>query len=53
VRADARCFAVVPGHESAADGVVAAWDHLVIVEKLGAARALAERTDPRRKGERN
>ncbi len=47
VRADAACFAVIPGHQSRAEAVVEEFERFALVEKLGADRAVVERMDPR------
>ena len=48
VRADARAFLVVPGHEdNATERAVGGGDGYLIVEKTGTAGRIADRTDPR------
>src|SRR4051794_37849219 len=47
VRADARCFVIVPGHEGADDEPVANHDRYAIVAKHGAGAVFAQRADPR------
>jgi hypothetical protein len=47
VRAHARRFFVLRGHEGPAEKVVDSRAHFLIVAKLGVAGEVAERTDPR------
>jgi hypothetical protein len=48
IRADGRRFVIVPGHEDpAVERVVAGSDRFSVVEKLGAAGAVADELDPR------
>ena len=47
VRADAACFAVIPGHEPREEAVVEEFEHFTLVEKLGADRVLVVRMNPR------
>jgi hypothetical protein len=51
VRSDARTFAVRPGHEIAnVEDVIARGEHFWIVRKHDPGAAIAEATDPRRRG---
>jgi len=50
IRADARAFFVLRGHEGPAEDVVDSRARFLIVVKRGEAGALAERTDPRNPG---
>ncbi len=47
VRADAACFALIPGHESREERVLEEFERFALVEKLGADRAVVERMNPR------
>jgi hypothetical protein len=50
IRADARRFFIVRGHEGPAEDVVDSRGRVLIVVKRGEAGAVAERTDPRNPG---
>ena len=48
VRSEGRRFAILPGHEdTSVERVVARTDRFSVVEKVGAAGAVAEELDPR------
>jgi len=52
VRAHSRRFLLLPGHElSDVERVIERHDNYLVVEKVGDAGDIAERTDPRRDGD--
>ena len=50
LRADSTTFAVVPGHERPTEAVVQRGENFNVVRKLGTEGAVAEETDPRKRG---